>query len=109
MTSVIEDKTNPNRVAQGKTILDTLEPLHLDIPVIILCDFNTFPDWPETLIFSSQYQDTRNVAHSKQNGYNWPTYGSPNQRIDYIFVDDSISILNCSISNNLSISDHNAI
>ncbi len=109
LTSVIEDASNPDRVSQGNLILDTIASLHSSIPAVILGDFNSFPEWPETTIFSTQYQDAWNKTHPGESGYTWPTYGPPNQRIDYIFVDNSISISSCSISDNLSISDHNAI
>lgn len=109
LTSVIENASNPDRIKQGELILATLSVLHSKIPTIILGDFNSFPTWPETTIFSSVYQDAWNTTHPSNKGYTWPSYGPANQRIDYIFVDKSIPITSCSITNNLPISDHNAL
>jgi endonuclease/exonuclease/phosphatase family metal-dependent hydrolase len=110
LTSVIENATNPDRVSQGQLILDKISQLQSTIPVVILGDFNSFPEWPETQIFSSKYQDAWNVTNPDEPGLTWPTYGDgPNQRIDYIFVDNSIPVTSCTVSPNLAISDHNAI
>ena len=82
LTSVSENASNPTRVAQGQMIIDTIASLHSTIPVVILGDFNAIPTWPETKIFSSEFQDAWNMTHPTENWYTRATYGPPNQRID---------------------------
>jgi endonuclease/exonuclease/phosphatase family metal-dependent hydrolase len=103
LTHIIEKESNPDRVKQAEFVINQINSLPT-LPTIILGDFNAWPEFPEAKVFSERYQDGWNTTNPNLPGYTWPTL-NPSQRIDYIFLDNSINITNCEVIQNYS-SDH---
>jgi endonuclease/exonuclease/phosphatase family metal-dependent hydrolase len=83
VTHINETTPNLDRVEQITNLINLADT---NLPVIIMGDFNSEPDWPEVQTFLlAGYLDSWEEANTGGLTLTWPS-NKPIQRIDYIFL-----------------------
>ena len=88
VTHINETTTNSDRVEQITNLINLADT---NLPVIIMGDFNSEPDWPEIQTFLlAGYLDSWEEVNTGGPTLTWPA-NDPVQRLDYIFLTNGTS------------------